>query len=213
MKPESVTKDQQAKPTVVLIHGLSANRLLMIPLAWRLRRAGFKTRTFGYLSSIGSVEWHAKRFGKFLNRLNEDSLVSEIHIVAHSLGGIVTRQALLDSTPDKIRRFVMLAPPNQGSPAASLLSSYVVPFCTTLREITDHEGSFVRMLPEPTGIEVGIVTASYDFVVPAKNAVLNCQTDNVSIFSGHNGLLVRPAAASQTIKFLSSGSFAHVPRR
>jgi triacylglycerol esterase/lipase EstA (alpha/beta hydrolase family) len=206
---EPSNNDPPATPTVVLIHGLSANRLLMMPLAWRLQRAGFKTRTFGYFSSIGSIEWHAKRLGKFLARLDRDSVVAEIHIVSHSLGGIVTRQALLDSTPGKVRRLVMLAPPNQGSPAASLLSTYIVPFCKTLRQIASREGSFVRELPEPIGIEIGVVTASYDFVVPKESASLNCQTDNVTVFSGHNGLLVRKTAAKQTIEFLSTGKFSH----
>ena len=60
--------------------------------------------------------------------------ISEINFVAHSLGNIVVRHYLGDQSdpqhgrrPDgRIRRFVMLGPPNQGSIAATTLADNMI---------------------------------------------------------------------------------------
>ena len=179
----------------------------MLPLQWHLQKSGFETERFGYRSLFGSIEIHAARFRQFLNEINRAPQHCEIHIVAHSLGCIVTRAALLDTQPDKLKRVVMLAPPNQGSPVAGFLSRRVVPWCRTLSQLSDRENSFVRQLPEPAGLEIGVVAASHDRVIPAANNGLKCLADQVFVFSGHNGLLVRPASFTQVVDFLRSGQF------
>lgn len=155
---------------------------------------------------------HASRLVERLRKLNEDNRFDQVHIVAHSLGAIITRQALLtmeDSGErlEKLSRIVMLSPPNQGSAAAERLS-YLVPFSTTVRQISNRDGSYVKQMADPNIGEIGIVEASYDFVVPRSTTELSTQTDHVRIFSGHNGLLVRPAAAKQVVDFLKLGKFA-----
>ena len=208
MKNEAKT-DFDCEPgntLVVLIHGLAAHRILFWPLGWKLRKSGFRTHSFGYRSWFWSIETHAARFEQYLLKHDCDPEIKNIHIVAHSMGAIVTRQALLNSQLQKLRRVVMLASPNRGSPMARFLA-YVIPFCKTLRQISNEPGSFVNQLPEPTGVEIGIVAAKYDRVIPEPNSHLENESDHVSIFSGHNGLLVRPAAARQVDQFLKTGRF------
>lgn len=195
---------------VILIHGLAAHPFLLWPLSWRLRKSGFKTRAFGYRSLFWSIESHAQSFERFLATCASDPKIKNIHIVAHSMGAIVTRQALLYKKPEKLGRIVMLAAPNQGSPTAKVLG-YLLPFCKTLRQLSNHAGSFVCNLPEPDGLEIGIVAAKHDRVIPEPNSHLQNESDHVSIFSGHNGLLVRPAAARQIDVFLKYGRFQSAP--
>ena len=203
-------ENPEGKPLVVLIHGLAAHRNLMWPLDWYLRRAGFATTRFGYRSLLGSIEQHAERFRQRLDELNQSGEHAVMHVVAHSMGSIVTRQALLHSHPDHLQRVVMLAPPNQGSPVANFLSRRIVPFCHTLGQLSDAEGSFVRQLPEPAGLEIGIIAASYDHVIPHRNSTLQCLTDRVTVFSGHNGLLIRRSSFRQVVQFLKTGQFARL---
>lgn len=204
--------DNTNRPTIhrqahiVLIHGLAGNRLTLWPLAYQLRRSGFTTSTFGYPSWWWSIEHHARRFKQHLHKLADDESIEQFHIVAHSMGSIVTRQALLDSRFDKLGRVVMLACPNHGSPVARVLGT-VLPFCKTLRQISNHPASFVLNLPEPQKAEIGIVAAKFDRVIPEPNSHLAVESDHVTILSGHNGLLVRPAAARQVIEFLENGRF------
>ena len=194
---------------VVLIHGIGGHWLLMKPLEWHLQQAGFNTETIGYRSWLGSIQQHAKQLKICLETLQNDPKIDAIHIVSHSMGSILVRQVLLHHDFEKLQRIVMLSPPNHGSLAARLLS-ILPPFCfsKTLKQISNHKNSFVRTLPQPTGDhQIGIIMASYDLVVPSKSSHLEYEQDHTTIFSGHNGLLVRPNSARKTIEFLKHGCF------
>ena len=206
MIAESDNFRERQQNHVVFIHGLAAHRVLFVPMAWQIRKLGFSTSTFGYRSWLWSIEHHAKCFTGYLEKLESNSKIKNYHIVAHSMGGIVTRQAILDRRFEKLKRIVMLGAPNHGSPVAKAITT-VLPFLKTLRQISNHSESFVNRLPQPQGPEIGIVAASYDFVIPEPNTHLATESDHVSIFSGHNGLLIRPAAVKQIGEFLVNGQF------
>lgn len=206
MIAETDEPDNSKQIHVVLIHGLGGSRPVLWPLAYRIRRSGFTTSTFGYPSWWWSIEHHARRFRRHLDMIANDETIENFHIVAHSMGSIVTRKALLDSPIEKLRRIVMLACPNHGSPVARIVGN-VFPFCKTLRQLSSRPSSFVCKLPEPEQEDIGIVAGKYDRVVPELNSHLEIESDHVTLFSGHNGLLVRPAAARQVIEFLNHGRF------
>ncbi len=197
------------KQAVAVIHGLGSHRLLMVPLVYRLRAAGFEPTNFGYRSWFGTIQDHAQDFAALLQRLNDDPEVERLHVVAHSLGSIVTRAMLTQASFSKLHRVVMLAPPNQGSPAATRVS-YLMPLSQTVKQLSPKPHSFVNQLgPEqpPAELEFGVVAASYDFVVSPESSRLPFEHQHVTVFSGHNGLLVRKSAARQTIEFLKHGTF------
>lgn len=91
-------------------------------LALRLRAAGFATRFFAYDWRL-SVLRSGAAFATLLRRTARPCCV-----VAHSLGGLVTRAALAAERLPPIERIVMLGVPHFGSYAAvqALRGSYVV---------------------------------------------------------------------------------------
>lgn len=210
MNPDTTQSSTKSSKQVVIIHGLGGHWIFMLPMAWYLNRKGFNATTFGYRSWFRSIEHHASCFRKVLERLEQDPEVDSFDIVAHSMGGIVTRQAILgdgDSTSlSKLNRVVQLGPPNHGSPIATRLGG-LMPFCKTLNQVSDRPDSFVLGLPEPSGTEFGIVTGQYDWVIPERSSHLETEKDHVCIFSGHNGLFVRPKAMRLVAEFLSYGKF------
>jgi hypothetical protein len=214
---KSFQVDSQPKSIVVLIHGLAAHRWMMLPLAWHLGQNQYQPHLFGYRSLLGTIETHAIRFQETLQRIQRRFPERHLHIVAHSMGCIITRQALLFDIPDNLQRIVMITPPNQGSPVAAKLSEMTNGWCRTLGQLSDSENSFVRSLPDlkphegARYPEIGILAASYDFVIPRENVNLAAQKDLVVVFGGHNGMLVRPAAFRQIRHFLSYGQFSHLP--
>ncbi|MEL7497104.1 MAG: alpha/beta hydrolase [Planctomycetota bacterium] len=178
----------------------------MMPLAFRLRKQGFRANTFGYSSFFKSIQQHAEKFDRRLKQLEASESIDRWHIVAHSMGSIITRHLLCHRSYDKLGRVVMLGPPNAGSAAARRLSR-LLPYSQTVRQISDDQESFVRGMPSPTDIEIGVVAASYDRVVTECSSRLQTQRDHVTVYSGHNGLLVRRSAARQVISFLRTGQF------
>ena len=194
---------------VVVIHGLGSHRWLMLPMKWQLERADFETINFGYRSFFGSIEQHARSLEQTVQPLEQDAHVDRWHVVCHSMGAVITRQLLRERRFEKLHRIVMLGPPNHGSPAARRSSQWI-PWSPAVRQISDHPESHVRTLgPQdiPDGVEIGVLAGSYDWVVSEASSRLSINHAHKTIFSGHNGLLVRPRAAQETVHFLRTGGF------
>ncbi len=194
-------------PLVVLVHGIASVSATMWPLASRIRKAGFETKCYGYASLFRDLQFHGNQFQAFLNDLSKQDVQRDIHIVAHSLGGILTRQALHQQRPNQLRRVVTLGSPHLGTPTARFLTRRGLGFIKTLANVSDDPHSLVNQLGPVCGVELGTITASYDWVIPTDRTQIAGESDHVCIFSGHNGLLVRPKAAQLTIEFLKTGSF------
>jgi hypothetical protein len=123
------------------------------------------------------------------------------------MGSIVARCALETGGLTKLGRFVMLGPPNRGSHIARRLASQLGDLCTPLRELSDASDSFVNRLEEPTHVEVGVIAAAADRVVPLKSTHLACQRDHI-VLPGHHGVLPwRYETFRQVISFLQDGRF------
>ncbi len=200
-------QENNRKHFVVFIHGIAAPRFVFLYLKWFLWRHGLRSRIFGYSSVFKTIPCHADRFIETLKRLEKDRSIDQIHIVAHSMGGVVTRQALLKYRPEKLGRFLMLATPNKGSSAARKLSASIFSFSRTLRQISDEQGSYVRELEFPEEVEMGAIHASVDRVVTRESSMPVPNVPFLELYSGHNDLLIRPATARAMLQFLETGSF------
>ncbi len=198
----------------VMIHGLMHNGLYMTPMAKFLAKNGYETYSYDYRTTRGCVKDHAAAFRKKLDELMARHPGRKINIVTHSLGGLVTRQTLGDpSFPlGNIHRVVMLAPPNRGSKVASFYLKYVPcgdKIVRTLADLSFGENSPVHQIPIPQNVEIGIIVASHDILVPRCSTALTCQKDCVVVLSGHTYMMLRPKVMHQTLAFLKSGSFIH----
>ncbi len=157
-----------------------------------------------YFSVAGSVESHAKRFADFLLNLNHDG---PIHIVAHSMGSIVTRAAIQFQEIAKLKRIVLLAPPNSGSPVAQLMSYGLGWACRPLRDLSSSPNSFVNHLTIELPCETGVIAARFDIQVPVRSTLMPGLADHATIFGTHNSLLFSAKASRMVTRFLESGQF------
>jgi pimeloyl-ACP methyl ester carboxylesterase len=199
-----------AQQTIVIIHGFGGHRWLMAPLAGRLRRDGFEVVNWGYHSLFNDIETHAGRFRAVLADLQNRDSQSPFHIVAHSMGSLITRRALLDYHPSKLKRIVLLCPPNNGSHIASL---YARPFgwlSKPLVQISDMPDSFARRLPTDLAdrYEVGIVAASTDFVVRPESTHLPGVEQYAVVPALHSSILFKGLTARLVASFINCGQFA-----
>jgi pimeloyl-ACP methyl ester carboxylesterase len=109
---------------ILLIHGLARTSLSLLSLEGRLRQAGHSTTQFGYFAFAETFEQITQRLSQQLCQLGERGPYA---VVAHSLGGILTRAALGNGPISHPHHVVMLGPPNQP-PRLAPLAWKVPPF-------------------------------------------------------------------------------------
>jgi len=208
-----------ARPqTVVLLHGLWFSGYILFVLARRLRRQGFTVHAFSYPSVRADLGANAERLARFLGTLDADI----VHLVGHSLGGILIR-ALFHRHPQQIPgRIVTLGAPHGGSRVAQRLSRYAFwrwvmgkgviqllagtlpPWTSPPREIGVICGTrsfgmgrlLVRDLPLPN-----------DGLLTVKESALPVAREHLALPVSHTGMLFSREVAEQVGQFLMTGKF------
>ncbi len=133
-KLEEIKRRKKLPPmkgkAVLVLGGLGDARAIPEDMARFLHdRGGYMAQCVAYPSLFDEVGEHAKSLDSVVRHLDG---VEEINFVGHSLGNLVIRRYLGDQTnaakgktPDKrIKRIVMLGPPNQGAELAEKLGDY-----------------------------------------------------------------------------------------
>jgi len=198
---------------VSLVHGFLASSMTMAVLGHRLDRRGYLAKPWGYRNMRRSILEHAEAFGDELARLEADRAVSTIHLVTHSMGGIIARAALERFRPRKLGRFVMLAPPNRGSFVATATVGILGRLFKPVAELTTAPDSLVNSLGMPTGVDVGVIAASRDALVAPESTRPDVPHSHVTIACLHSSLLFRRDAADLVAAFLATGEFPQPPTR
>jgi len=110
--------ESRRSEAVVLIHGLWMTGTEMRVLGGRLEEAGFRVRYFRYRSWRGGLARAADALRKFVEAADGE----RVHLVGHSLGGIVIAKMLEDAPLSRQGRVAMLGSPMGGSAAARIVS-------------------------------------------------------------------------------------------
>ncbi len=201
-----MTNKQQA---VVLVHGL-----YMKPWTWMsyrrfFRRHGYKVYLFGYKTTRQSFALTLMQLTAFVNSRNEQT----VHLVAHSMGGILSMRAL-----PKIRKagkLVLLGTPLKGSKVAlklqqkgwhkGLLKHATEPLtCGVIEAVKLRDtlmiagtspyglGRFIEPRLGPSDGTVGVTETEADWL-----------DQHLKIHSVHFGLLHNKQAQNLSLKFLT----------
>ncbi len=105
---------------VLLLHGLGSTPTVMSSLKRALETDGYDVMTVTYPTTEQGVQPNADGVERILKSLEG---YSEVSIVAHSLGGLITRSALsrpsFATLPVPVKNVVMLGTPNQGAALAA----------------------------------------------------------------------------------------------
>jgi len=104
--------------TVVLVHGLWMTGREMRVLGGRLEESGFRACYFRYRSWRGGLAQAAGALREFV----EAAEGGRVHLVGHSLGGVVIARMLEEAPPARPGRVAMLGAPMGGSAAAEIMS-------------------------------------------------------------------------------------------
>ncbi len=110
--------ESKKSETVILVHGLWMTGTEMRVLGGRLEESGFRVRYFRYRSWRGGLAQAAGALREFVEATEGERM----HLVGHSLGGVVIAK-MLDEVPlSRPGRVAMLGSPMRGSAAARIMS-------------------------------------------------------------------------------------------
>jgi pimeloyl-ACP methyl ester carboxylesterase len=212
-----------AAETVVLLHGLYRSPRSMRPLEAPVSEAGFRVVNLGYDSRSRSPDALVAELDRLLLECCADA--PKLHFVTHSLGGIVTRAFVAAVRPANLGRVVMLAPPNHGSPLGDIVAgSAVLRFLlgSTASRLGTDPTSFPNALPR-ADFELGVIAGTSsrnplgallidgesDGSVAVSSTRLEGMTDFITVNEAHTWIMRSDEVAAQTVRFLTSGRFAH----
>lgn len=223
MKPQhnkdgnSDSNIEQNRELVVLVHGIWMTGLEMSLLAFRLRSAGFNTERFFYHSLFSTPAQNADSLYRFLQKQQAET----IHLVAHSLGGVVLLHLFDKYAEITDGRAVLLGSPVQGSGVAKRLNSAFI-----TRGLIGRSGEQGLLGGAPEwrgGRDLGVIAGSSGFGVgdivggldgPGDGTVSLTETclqgasDYSQIPVSHTGMIVSKAVATEVISFLQTGRFS-----
>ena len=201
---------------VILLHGVWMRGLTLFSLARRLRAAGFSVDVFDYASVFGDVAAICER----LRARMRDMKADRVHLVGHSLGGIVALEATRRMKDLPRGHIVCLGPPLKGSSVARMLAQ--VPggrwvlganHDALVGGIARWDGSrpvgvVAGRMPFGLGVTIGALTAPHDGTVAVEETRLIGLADHCTVDATHTGLLFSSGVADRTVEFLRNGRFA-----
>lgn len=199
---------------VILLHGIWMRGLSLWPLAARLRDAGFEVEAFDYASVAGGPGRATRRL-----RARMGAGRGPVHLVGHSLGGLIALLAVAGANDLPPGRIVCLGSPLRGSGAARGLVRWpggrwlLGRSGTILREgLPAWDGArAVGMIagsrPLGLGHVVGTLPRPNDGTVAVEETRLPGLSDHCELPVTHTGLLFSAEAARRVVNFLREGRF------
>lgn len=204
------------KEIVVLVHGLVRRSYNMYPMGKYLCKKGFAVYVYDYKSSIKIMTEHGDDLREYLCKIIADNPDKSLNIVTHSMGGILIRYALGENNGvgaldiSRIKRVIMLAPPNGGSKIARRFVKYAPitgRWFKTLGELSDAPDSVIHSVPFFKGPEIGIVAAKYDREVALKDTYLEGSKEHYIIKAEHSFMVYMKSTHEAVLRFLTTGTF------
>ncbi|OLL94131.1 putative secreted lipase [Pseudonocardia sp. Ae356_Ps1] len=172
VKRSLVVADPAAAGTpILLIHGIMDNRSVFTVFAHALRRRGFGTvHAINYSLLTGDLRSAAHELRGHVERLREATGSDKVHIVGHSLGGVVARYYVQRmGGDDVVDTLVTLDSPHSGSNLARLAPTAL---CRQLRPGSEVLAELDAPAPGCRTRFLVVWSRMDEVVVPQRNARL-----------------------------------------
>ena len=207
---------------VLLLHGIARTSTSMGRLAQAIERAGYRVLNLDYPSCVCDLAALADHVAAHVDGWRETS-PGPLHLVTHSMGGLVARAWISRHAPTDLGRIVMLAPPNHGSEIADRLErtrAYRAVFGPAGAQLgTRRDVATEALLASPLPCEVGVIAGTRtidplgwlalpkpnDGKVSVASTRLEGMADHLVLAVTHTFLMRDPAVIAATLAFLRKG--------
>ncbi|MFC5264542.1 esterase/lipase family protein [Kribbella qitaiheensis] len=156
---------------ILLAHGIVDNHTVFALMRRQLRRRGFtRIHTFSYSPLTLDVRSTAERMGAEIEAICEESGSEQLHVIGHSLGGLIARYYIQRLGGDaRVHTCVTLGTPHQGTVAARLLPW---PLVKQVRPDSDLMAELDEPAPECRTRFVAFYSDVDQLIVPQRRARL-----------------------------------------
>jgi pimeloyl-ACP methyl ester carboxylesterase len=209
---------------VVLLHGIVRTARSLRRMQDALEAAGFATLNLDYQSRAKPLQALVSDIHPSIDQFSH-TVEGPLHVVAHSMGGLLARAYLAKHPPRQLGRVLLLGPPNGGSEIADLLKRfrlYRVLFGPAGQQLVTQRDEATRALLVAPTYPVGIISGDRsidpiaamllphpnDGRVAVASTRLEGMADHIVIGTSHPWLVRHPQAIAQTIAFLRDGRFS-----
>lgn len=202
---------------IILLHGLWMRSFALGMLHRRLIEQRFRVHRFDYLSVAATQESILGR----LHRQMAEYAPDRVHLVGHSLGGLLALRACLDDDGLPPGRIVCLGSPLRGSVVARGFAGWgrgseaLLGHNRALLEQglerwdgAREVGMIAGSLPIGLGAVLTHIEGEHDGTVAVSETRLPGLADHCVIETSHTGLLLSVDAVRQVVAFLRDGHFA-----
>ena len=200
--------------TVLLLHGIWMRAAVTRTLAERLGSAGYRVLRIDYASVQAPFSEHFSMLDRAMGEQR-----AAVHIVGHSLGGVLAMHYLLQRPQSPPGRLVCLGSPLRGSLLAQRLErAGLAKFglgharAALTQPLPDWQGSrevgvIAGTLALGMGMLLGPLNEPCDGTVAVRETQLPGIREHLTLRVSHTGLLYSKRTAEATVRFLRNGSF------
>ncbi len=204
LRDDSAKDATRTEPPVLLVHGYLLNGAAWWRFARLLERAGFRAHVVSLTPSLGSIDAMAGSLRRRIEALCAEIGVGRVHLVSHSMGGLVCRAYLRDSGSARVASLVTIAGPHHGTVLARLgigeAARAMVPDSAWLAALADAERQAVH---PPT---VALFSYYDNYIAPQESAKLHWARNEPLPPMGHVEMYFSRALAARVCEALQARS-------
>ena len=205
---------------IILLHGLWMRGFALGLLHRRLMEEGFRVHRFDYMSVATTQEHIVTRLRTQMAGYGPDT----VHLVGHSLGGLLALRSCVEADDLPYGRIVCLGSPLKGSASARAFAGLgrggevLLGHNRALMEQGFESwqgprevGMVAGRLPIGLGAMLGHIEGEHDGTVAVEETLLPGLGDHCTVETSHTGLLLSAEVARLTTQFLRQGKFVQAP--